>query len=381
MARKHQLKATGYKCIFEAETLTGEKHFFARFSYNGVRYADINLNKKWNSNIKTAKQASEALVLIKHDLSKGIDAFEDKSSKIEDLVLKYLSERSESYRYSNTYFYYKHIHKTIGHKYITKVTKADFDKIKEQMKESGIASSTMKKAKQLLSPIFKEAFQDEVIRRNILENYVFGSDGKKASLQNRINEDLEVAIRRIYNKALEEEDDYAALFLMSIMCARRLGEITAIEYRDIKDGVVNVRAITTKTKKQDIEKGKLHQDDIVEQYKLPKEVRKRIGEERDTREKVFFHDYRTYLDKYADFIDNKCELKVAKDENGNDYKIRSHDNRNFIMSILGRKVGRDTVGYMCLSHSDGSNMNERYDSIELKERMKVYKKYWKILRI
>lgn len=41
---------------------------------------------------------------------------------------------------------------------------------------------------------------------------------------------------------------------------------------------------------------------------------------------------------------------------------------------------RDTVGYMCLSHSDGSNMNERYDSIELKERMKVYKKYWKILR-
>ena len=64
-------------------------------------------------------------------------------------------------------------------------------------------------------------------------------------------------------------------------------------------------------------------------------------------------------------INKDCELKLkllAKE-----YPIRSHDNRNFIMNIQGRESGRDTVGMICLSHSDSSNINQRYNSIKLDE--------------
>lgn len=43
-----------------------------------------------------------------------------------------------------------------------------------------------------------------------------------------------------------------------------------------------------------------------------------------------------------------------------DYPIRSHDNRNFIQSLLSKKYGIDYVGAACLSHrEEKSNINAR----------------------
>jgi hypothetical protein len=78
-------------------------------------------------------------------------------------------------------------------------------------------------------------------------------------------------------------------------------------------------------------------------------------------------------------IDTKCNLKLKS--LATDYPIRSHDNRNFIMSILSREFGREVVGSVCLSHSSrSSNMNERYDSIEDNEKLKIFESYWDKLR-
>jgi hypothetical protein len=78
-------------------------------------------------------------------------------------------------------------------------------------------------------------------------------------------------------------------------------------------------------------------------------------------------------------IDKKCNLKLKS--LATDYPIRSHDNRNFIMSILSREFGREVVGSVCLSHSSrSSNMNERYDSIEDNEKLKIFESYWNKLR-
>jgi len=64
-----------------------------------------------------------------------------------------------------------------------------------------------------------------------------------------------------------------------------------------------------------------------------------------------------------------------------DYPLRSHDNRNFIISIQSEKFGIDTVGAACLSHSNrSSNMNARYHSMEFHIIKEIYEDYWKKLR-
>ena len=79
------------------------------------------------------------------------------------------------------------------------------------------------------------------------------------------------------------------------MCARRLGEIVAINYEDIIKRVVNVRSSTTKTYKH------LHPNAIAERFPLPKEVLDIIGKGKG---KVFQYKSRAYMDKYAKMIDN-----------------------------------------------------------------------------
>ena len=154
------------------------------------------------------------------------------------------------------------------------------------------------------------------------------------------------------------------------MCARRLGEILEVNYEDIVDGVVNVRASTTKTYK------KLHPNAIAEKFPLPKEVLDIIGTGTG---KIFKHYSRTYMDKYATMMKTKADIKLKP--LAEDYPLRSHDNRNFIISIQSEKFGIDTVGAACLSHSNrSSNMNARYHSMEFRIIKDIYEDYWEKLR-
>ncbi|MGB6329787.1 MAG: hypothetical protein WBF48_12755 [Halarcobacter sp.] len=372
MARKNKLIKTSENNIYQVEMEDGSIDFIAKFTHNGTRYSEKNLTVKYG--VTKVSQAAKKLMEIRVDLSRGIDVFGKSSNTINSLVEEYLNARSVSYRYNNTYFYKKYISPIIGHLKIDKVTKDHIKKIIKNMEKEALSISTIRKVKVLLNPIFREAYNDEVINRNILGSFSFSKGTGKPDLTDRLDEPLIDAIRKIYNQAVSRDDDYALMFLVSIMCARRFGEILQIQHRDIKDGIVNVRAGTTKT-----HKGKAHFDATVEQYPLPKEVLDRLEIKENSTEKVFTHDYRTYLDKYAEMIDDECDLKLKP--LSKEYPIRSHENRNFIMSIQGRESGRDNVGILCLSHSDSSNMNQLYNSVELYEVIDVYNKYWTKLRL
>ncbi len=368
MARKNQLKATKYVGIKELEMLDGTFNYIAVFSHNGTRYGEKNLTKLFGS--KNAKQAFEMLSEIKIDLSKGNDPFSTKSDKVDSLITEYLSKQNDGYRINSTATYNKHIKPIIGHLYIDNVIKDHLIKIRTNMEALNLSPNTIKKAKIILSPIFKEAFSGRITDRNILEPIKFGADQPKPALVDRVAEPLIDAIKKIYNVALNEESDYNIAFLISIMCARRIGEILEIKYEDIIDGIVHVRAGTAKSYT------KLHPNAVAERFPLPKEVLDIIGTGSG---KVFKHYNRTYINKYAKMIDTKCKLSLKA--LAEDYPIRSHDNRNFIISIQSKKYGRDFVGTACLSHSNRtSNMNARYHSIELNDIIEVYEDYWEKLR-
>lgn len=369
MARKNALKKTAYSNIYELEMSNGAIHYIANFSHNRKRYSDKNLTKMYT--VQSAKQAAKKLLQIRAELDNKIDVFGNTSEKIDFLVEEYLRDKSPQYRKNSMATYNKHIKPVIGHLKIFKVTSNHLETIKTNMKNLGLSPNTMKKPKVILNPIFKKAFLNEVIRRNIVELVKFGEDIPKLSLTDRINEPLIDAIRKIYNAALNEPSDYSALFLTSIMCTRRLGEILEVNYEDIIDGVVHVRAETTKTFKK-----RHHPKAIVERYPLPKEVLDIIGTGTG---KVFKHYKRTYMDKYAEMIDNRCNLDLKP--TAKEYPIRSHENRSFIMSIQGKEFGRDLVGNACLSHRNrSSDINARYDSIEYEYVKKIYESYWGKLR-
>ena len=368
MARKYKPKRTKYSNIYELEMSNGEKHYLAKFAHNGTRYSDKNLTKLFG--VKTAKIAFEKLSDIRIQLSKGIDVFSSKSDKMDELVYAYLDTRNEEYKKASTFHYNKHIKPIIGHLLISKVTKEHFLKIKKNMEDLGLASSTIKKVRTILFPIFEEAYNNEVIPRNTIKSVQMGVHGTKPKLTDRIEEPLTSAIRKIYKTALKEEYDYNIFFLISIMCARRFGEIAKLKYEDIRDGAVHVRASTTKTYKD------VHPDMVVETYPLPKEVLDII---QTGSGRLFQHWHRTYMDRYKTMIDDNANLKLRP--LAKDYPIRSHDNRNFIQSLLSKKYGIDYVGAACLSHrEEKSNINARYTSMEYEDKLELYETYWAILR-
>lgn len=368
MARKNKLKNTKYSSIKELDMADSSKNYIAIFSYNGTRYGERNLTKLFG--VRTAKQAFEKLQEIKSELSKGIDVFGTKSEKVDDLVYKYLETRTDNYKKTSTFSYNKHIKPVIGHLMINKVTKSHLLTIKSNMENLGLSPATLKKVKTILTPVFKEAFNDEVIKRNVLEQVTMGGSTVKPALTDRIDEPLLEAIKKIYKSALKQDDDYNVMFLISIMCARRAGEILQLRYEDIKDGIVHVRAATTKTYKGD------HPDVVVEKYPLPKEVLEIIETGSGN---VFKHYKRTYSDKYAEMIDLGTNLKLKP--LAKEYPIRSHDNRNFIISLQSKKFGRDFVGTACLSHTNKiADINARYQSIEFDDVVEVFEDYWEKLR-
>ncbi|MGD9555099.1 MAG: hypothetical protein AB7V28_12010 [Arcobacteraceae bacterium] len=368
MARKNKLKNTKYPSIKELEMADGSKNHIAIFSHNGTRYGERNLTKLFG--VRSAKQAFEQLQEIKSELSKGIDVFGSKSEKVDDLVVAYLSKKDEGYRKTSEWTYKKHIQPVIGHLMINKVSKDHLEKIKKNMEDSKLAKSTIKKVRTILHPVFQEAYQNEVVRRNVVEQVSMGGDSVKPELTDRLNEPLIDAIRKIYNSALKQANNYNAMFLISIMCARRFGEILQLRYEDIVNGVVHVRAGTTKTFKDK------NPETVAEKYPLPKEVLDLIG----IGEGEIFKLYnRTYSDKYAQMIDlgTKLKLKPLAEK----HPIRSHDNRNFLLSIQSKKFGIDFVGTACLSHTNKkADINARYHSIEFDDVVEVFEDYWEKLR-
>ncbi len=258
MSRKNNLKKTKFENIYEVEMDNGVVNYITKFIHNGTRYSEKNLTKLFG--VTSAKKAFDKLTEIKIELSKGTDIFSRKSSKIDDLFLIYIKKTAKEYQKNSIATYNKHIKSTIGHLKINKVTKEHILKIKEEMEEKGLSPNTVRKMKTILNPIFVEAYNDEIINRNVLEKISFSKDIPKPLLTDRLAEPLIDAIRKIYKTALNEKKSYALLFLASIMCTRRIGEICQIRYEDIENGWVCVRAGTTKTYKDK------HKDSVVERF-------------------------------------------------------------------------------------------------------------------
>jgi|GEM_PF-5122283 len=373
MARQHKPIKTEFSSVFSVIMEDGSENFIVRFSYKGTRYSDKNFTHLYQC--KSAKSASEKLVIIKDLIDNNKNPFKQTMDTVNELAYAYIKKKTPAQGKILKYSYDKWSKNIIGHLIISNVTIEHINKIKDKMFNDGKSPSTIKKQRDLLSAIFERAFLMGKIERNIIklvEN--MGYNVGKPKLTQRLNEPLLSAIRKIYKKALEYDLEFRAFILISIMNARRAGEIYLLEWDDIENSRVNVRAETTKTFK------KAHVGASVESYPLSKETREALEylKSKSTNDKIFTHPYRHYQDAYRNMIESIDNIKYKKLATA--YPIRSHENRNFIISICSEKFGETLVGSATLSHSDSSNMNSLYNNTPYEYVEKIFKYYWKKLR-
>ena len=373
MARQNKPIKTKYPSVFSVTMDDGSENFIVRFSYKGTRYSDKNFTKLYNC--ISAKSASDKLIIIKGLISENKNPFKQSTDTVDNLTYSHIDNKVPAQAKILKYSYDKWSHKIIGHLLIANVTIDDINKIKKKMIDEGMSPSTIKKQRNLLSSVFERAFLEGKIERNIIKLMDnMGYNVGKPKLTQRLDEPLVDVIRKIYKQALKYDLEFRAFMLISIMNARRAGEIYLLEWNDIENGVVNVRAETTKTFKKN------HIGSTVEQYPLSKETKEALEylKSKSTSDKIFTHLYRHYQDEYRNMIQSIDTIKYKK--LADDYPIRSHDNRNFIISICSKKFGETLVGTAVLSHSDNSNMNARYNNTPYEYVEKIFKYYWKKLR-
>ena len=270
MARQNKPIKTKYPSVFSVTMNDGSENFIVRFSYKGTRYADRNFTQIYNC--KSAKSASNKLVIVKDLIDNGKNPFKRTMDTVDELAYEHIEKKTPAQAKILKYSYDKWSKDIIGHLIIDKVTIEHINKIKDKMEKDSKSPSTIKKQRDLLSAIFERAFLMGNIERNIIklvEN--MGYKVGKPKLTQRLNEPLIDVIRKIYKKALEYDLEFRAFILISIMNARRAGEIYLLEWDDIEDNKVNVRAETTKTFK------KAYQGSYVESYPLSKETKEALA--------------------------------------------------------------------------------------------------------
>ena len=372
MARKNSFQKTKYSNIVSLENASGKNEFFANFMLDGVSYQKKNLTKLFGST--TAKKASDKLEEIKSEIRKGKDPFlRSGGSKIKDIVLKSIEDKKSEkdntkYKKNLTNFYTLHIDPIIGHLKLDKVKDIHIKKIFESLEGSS------KTHKLNLNVLMFKIFETEFRKGNISTNPFYGLDyghhRKKANFDTRLNEPKEDAAKKLFNAALEFSLSHRLLFTMSIMLARRIGELYKLRCSHIKRYSSGEWYILTTS---DITKTSIN-----EKVPLPVEVVELLPEfvldDEYKDEPLFSFCYSGMFVRWQKLVEN-ADIQLNEG-----YKITTHDSRYFFISILtSLKVDSD-VADRCLSHDNKKNIKQIYLDVDYSTKKETFEIWWNFLR-
>ncbi|MBT5934123.1 hypothetical protein [Sulfurimonas sp.] len=199
---------------------------------DGMSYQKKNLTKRYNA--KTPTQAIAALESAKTDLRNiNINPFEDnsKGEKVKDIVLKQIKEKKPKtktkdnthYKRSLELFYYNYIDPIIGHLRLEKVQR------KHALQILGSLEDNTKSFKLILNVLMFKIFENEFRARRIDTNPFYeldyGTHKPKEGFDTRLNEPMEDVAKKLYKTTVTFNLSHRLLFMMSIMVARRIGEL------------------------------------------------------------------------------------------------------------------------------------------------------------
>lgn len=376
MARQNEFKKTKYTGIYSLKTANGKEEFYATFRLQGEFYQNKNLTKDFFCT--TAKKASERLDEIKVLLRQGINPFSGNidSEKVEDIVItdiqnkkpKKAGKDNSKYKRNLENFYYAHIHPVIGHLKPEKVNSSHINKILDGL------SDTKKGHKLNVHVLMYKIFDDLLRKRQIdinpFHGIDYGNHEGKPSLDIRLNEPSEMIAIKLFKASLEYKGPHKLLFLLSIMLARRIGEVHQLKFSHIKRFSTGEYYVLTTP---DITK-----TGIEEKYPLPSEAIELLPDNilnpDYANEKLFPFAYSGIFLKYNVLVKN------AKLQINDKHKITSHDNRHLFITILSQLGVLPDLADHCLSHYQQKTSKDIYLNSIYEARKSIFHKWWKFLR-
>jgi len=360
-----------YKGISSKKSKDGTISIYARFKHNNKTYPVKNLTKLFGC--KTEKQGRDKLEEIKILISQGKNPFNTTINNLNVLFEKTREEKYKSGEWCKTtydnygYFYHAYVEKTIGHLKLEKIT---YEKLMEVQKQvEHLSNSSKNYLRMILKPIFEEEMKKGNISENVVAKLKYHGYSIRESLETRIQENHLEVMRKLYkeipnyipNKKNQREELKYFLYL-TILTAHRYGEILQLTKEDcyMEEELINPPEEITKT-------------DSDYRFPIPEECFDYID---NVKSGLLFPNLRRggIYAMFKKFVE-QAEIKFYKGKN-----ISLHDTRRFLLTIMIRDCGIDSVlADTCLNHQQ-KGIIRHYLAFTYEDKKKAYNMYWNLIR-
>ena len=360
-----------YKGISSKKSKDGTVSIYARFKHNNKTYPVKNLTKLFGC--KTEKQGRDKLEEIKILISQGKNPFNTTINNLNVIFEKTREEKYKSGEWSKTtydnygYFYHYYVEKIIGHLKLEKITYEKLLKVQEQVQH--LSNSSKNYLRMILKPIFEEEVKKGNISENVVAKLKYHGYSVRESLETRIQDNHLDVIRKLYkeipnyipNKKNQREELKYFLYL-TILTAHRYGEILQLTKEDcyMKEGLIKPPEEITKT-------------DSDYRFPIPKECYNYIN---NIKSGLLFPNLKRggIYAMFKKFIE-QANIKFYKGKS-----ISLHDTRRFLLTIMIRDCGIDSVlADTCLNHQQ-KGIIRHYLSFTYEDKKNAYYKYWEVIR-
>ena len=350
----------------------GTKNYYVRFMYQGKNYPPKNFTKLYG--VKNENQALVKLGEIKLEISKGRNPFVSSANTLNDIFDARLKQKVANGDWTRStptnykYFYDAYIRKSIGHKKIEKITYEDLLKIQNGM--TNVVNSTKNTLKMILRPIFVEQIKLGNIYENQIDKLETYNMPVKEELELRTDEKHLDIVRKLYNaipkyKALQktQQEEVRIFLYLLLLTAHRFGELMSLTKEDCyvdKRLIISPKTIT-KTK-------------VDYKFPMPEEVVNYI----DNVESGLIFPTIKRGSLWAIF---QRLVKLADIELYNNKRISIHDTRKFLITIMIRDLGIDSMlADTCLNHKQRGTV-KHYISFVYEDTKEAFNKYWELIRV
>lgn len=203
-------------------TLRKDGRYQARYTFNGKRYTIYG---------KQLKEVQRKLRDAKYEMDHGIFAKPDRVT-VDSWFKVWKEEYAANSMRENTLahvgsMYRYHIKPEIGHMKMQDVRTEHIQMLLNKMKKQGYSSDFMKRVRNVVSQMFKQAYRNDMIMRNPVENAVTPSGKEKKG--HRVLTEQEQTLFLEYAK----ESGYELIFILGFSTGMRIGEIQALQWKNI----------------------------------------------------------------------------------------------------------------------------------------------------
>lgn len=218
----------------------------ARYTLNGKRYTIYG---------KTQKEVEKKLRDAQYEIEHGIFAKPDRVTvdswfKVWKEEYAASSMRENTIAHIDSMFRY-HIKPEIGHMKMQDVRTEHIQMLLNKMKKQEYSLGFIKRVRNVLSQMFKQAYRNDMIMRNPVENAVTPSG--KAKKERRVLTEQEQTLFLKYAK----ESEYELIFALGFSTGMRIGEIQALQWNNInfKDLEISIEGTLIKVDGKEYRKG------------------------------------------------------------------------------------------------------------------------------